>query len=862
VKSLRKLSTGAVGVVLAASSIVIPVGAASAAAADPAGPVACNPESGYTDCARFTYAGGDETFTVPDGVTALRVKAWGAGGGGSEPSPWNENATGGGGGFTTGSVPVTTGQILTLMVGQGGGSTSVSASYGGGAAAGHGWGFMGIGGAGGGMSAVWVDQAHTVPLLIAGGGGGAGGSSDYPVPEPGQSGGGGGGGGLNGGTPADLTGNGGSGASQEDGGSGGWTQQSGPGCELPGNSGTQFSGGAGADAFDPQFGAGGGGGGGGYYGGGGGGCGSDYLVEFGAQGGAGGGGSGFVGESVTDADTTAGDNGSMIGSAAVSGGQYDPLYNQGTGIGSTGFDPSGNGEIVIEWVAGPQPVALTSTGTGTASQSVTATIPDGGSFTLLDGTTPTDTVTVAGQGTYTLNEGTGVITFAPVAGFTGAATPVNYRVTDSSERTGDATYTPTVNAPDAPTPTPLTSSGTGTASQSVTATIPDGGSITLLDGTTPTDTVTVSGRGTYTLNEGTGVITFAPVVGFSGAATAVTYQVTDSYQSTGSSTYTPTVNVPDAPSPTPVATSGKAGTVQHAQVPVPSGGSVMLLNGPTPVATVAVPSQGAYSVDPESGMLTFTPAAGFIGTAHSVTYRVTDAYGIHGDATYTAKVLPSGVATASAPALVTLPNAASTVPVTCKVSVGNVARCDVTLLYRIKGNLNVLGTGSVVVPGAGTPHQVVVPVKLNALGHLLAGALGGVPAALSVSLKQVGNPTAMPAATTTKFVNATVNAPQAVYFDSGSATLRPGDATYLKSLSSKLSGVRSITCTGNTDNSAGWFANWLLGAARAAAACNYLTEGTAIRHTLVTNGLANPAYSNATAFGRQLNRRTDIQFKY
>ncbi|MFC5007704.1 hypothetical protein ACFPIJ_59095 [Dactylosporangium cerinum] len=62
----------------------------------------CTPVS-YTNCVRFGYTGADQTFTVPAGVTSLRLKLWGAGGANGL------EAKGGGGGFTTGTLTVTPG---------------------------------------------------------------------------------------------------------------------------------------------------------------------------------------------------------------------------------------------------------------------------------------------------------------------------------------------------------------------------------------------------------------------------------------------------------------------------------------------------------------------------------------------------------------------------------------------------------------------------------------------------------------------------------------------------------------------------------------------------------------------------------
>ena len=54
--------------------------------------------------------------------------------------------------------------------------------------------------------------------------------------------------------------------------------------------------------------------------------------------------------------------------------------------------------------------------------------------------------------------------------------------------------------------------------------------------------------------------------------------------------------------------------------------SVRLLNGSTPVTSLAV-SGGTFTVSTTSGVVTFTPAQGFVGPVPTVTYRVTDVHG-------------------------------------------------------------------------------------------------------------------------------------------------------------------------------------------------------------------------------------------
>jgi CshA-type fibril repeat protein len=297
----------------------------------------------------------------------------------------------------------------------------------------------------------------------------------------------------------------------------------------------------------------------------------------------------------------------------------------------------------------PNPPPLTSTGVGTTPQAVTLPVPGGGSATLLDaGGNPATTITVDGQGTYTYDPVTAVVTFTPVLGFSGEATPVAYRVTDSHGLTGESTYTPTVTPPAGPTAPDLTSSGVGTARQHVTATIPDHGAITLVDSHGhATTTVTVDGEGVYTVDPDTGVITFAPLLGFAGIATPVSYRVTDAYGQTATGTYTPSVIAPAPPEPTAQDKATRStDTTQSTTLTVPPGGSATLLDASgRPATSVTVPGQGTYTLRHTSAgwTITFTAQAGFTGTATPVVFLLLDAYGRASTATYTPTVLPGGL---------------------------------------------------------------------------------------------------------------------------------------------------------------------------------------------------------------------------
>ena len=135
----------------------------------------------------------------------------------------------------------------------------------------------------------------------------------------------------------------------------------------------------------------------------------------------------------------------------------------------------------------------------------------------------------------------------------------------------------------------------------------------------------------------TGVITFTPAAGYSGATAVVKYQVVDAYaQASASATYTPTVTVPAAPTPVDRSTLGQIDQAQVLQLKAREGWALTLLNpvGGAPATTVTVANEGTYVVNTIAWTITFTPVAGYVGTATPISFRVTDAYAQSGTAAY------------------------------------------------------------------------------------------------------------------------------------------------------------------------------------------------------------------------------------
>ena len=362
-----------------------------------AGSVACTPDSGFANCTRITYSGGDQTFTVPANVTSIKVKMWGAGGAGVDANYYPNQSGGGAGGYTTGTIAVTPGQVLTVVVGQGGilGATG-GGSYGGGGAGGSnalksGSPTNARGSSGGGMSALFLPGGKTAAnaLLVSGGGGGASPGADTPRPGGNINGTApfaGGGGGSTGGADTVNTAISGQGGTQSAGGASPTTTT---GCIVGSTAGSQFQGGPGSsvaaigtNGSEAGGNEGGGGGGGGWFGGGGGKCqgatSSNTTLSF--QNSSGGGGSSYIGGTgVTSASTIAGGNGvyGTPGQGGTAANNTDTQYVSGIANGGTssvaGGGTGGNGMVVIQYNVNTPDLTLAKSHTGSFTVGSTGT---------------------------------------------------------------------------------------------------------------------------------------------------------------------------------------------------------------------------------------------------------------------------------------------------------------------------------------------------------------------------------------------------------------------------------------------------------------------------------------------------------
>ena len=288
------------------------------------------------------------------------------------------------------------------------------------------------------------------------------------------------------------------------------------------------------------------------------------------------------------------------------------------------------------------------------------------------------------EGTYEIDENTGKVNFTPAPGFIGTAKPLT--VSANVTLTGDdgepvvvessTTYTPTVygvkpsndETKGKQGQTQESKSGKDRFSELNTGTnTPDGTNVDWstakysLEGADEEGKVVVPGEGTYTIDE-TGKVTFTPEPSFKGKAQGVEVKValtaTDSegnkVEVTSSGDYTPEVEEVE-PTAEPKETSGKQGKPQtqdtttmfkEGDESAPINKSTVKLVDPTGAEVTTMPALkdgkevGTYTLDPETGVITFQPNKDFTGTPDPAKVTAADKNGTKVETTYTPTVTP------------------------------------------------------------------------------------------------------------------------------------------------------------------------------------------------------------------------------
>ena len=239
-------------------------------------------------------------------------------------------------------------------------------------------------------------------------------------------------------------------------------------------------------------------------------------------------------------------------------------------------------------------------GNPVANQSVTFTSP-GGVLATFGGAATTVAVTnsagIATAGVLTAGGTPGDVTITASAMSPGFMMCPPFCPPSPPVTLGSTAFTETVTASDAAVAAVAkTSSGVGIDTQSTQVVLPAGITMTLLDAAGAPATTVYNANGTYVLDPTTGLINFVAVDGFVGTALPVTYQLTDGFNFTATSTYTPTVTAPApvVPPANPVAPPVAPPTPAPAPVSAPLGvahvssAARTVLTGSTVPATCSV----------------------------------------------------------------------------------------------------------------------------------------------------------------------------------------------------------------------------------------------------------------------------------
>ena len=283
-------------------------------------------------------------------------------------------------------------------------------------------------------------------------------------------------------------------------------------------------------------------------------------------------------------------------------------------------------------------------------------------------------------GTYTLKvvDGKATAVFTPTdKTYAGEVAPVTIQAKDTNGTPVTTTYTPNIT-PVEPTGKPTSTEGAQGQPQEGTPTFTPGDAkvpmkidadqpAKLIDPATgqPTDEPTIPAKdangkevGTYTIDPTTGKVTFTPNKDFTGTPVPATVQAKDANGTPTTATYTPTVK-PVTPKGvdtftkdiqgaeqkgTPEFKPGKA-TIdgKEVEVPIDTKEPAKLIDPKTgqPVDSVTIDGEGTYTVNPETGEVTFTPDPQFTGKGTPIKVQRKDTNGTPVTGEYTAVVVPA-----------------------------------------------------------------------------------------------------------------------------------------------------------------------------------------------------------------------------
>ncbi len=283
-------------------------------------------------------------------------------------------------------------------------------------------------------------------------------------------------------------------------------------------------------------------------------------------------------------------------------------------------------------------------------------------------------------GTYTLKvvDGKATAVFTPTdKTYAGEVEPVTIQAKDTNGTPVTTIYTPNIT-PVEPTGKEKTTEGAQGQPQEGTPTFTPGDAkvpmkidadqpAKLIDPETgePTDKTTIPAKdangkevGTYTIDPTTGKVTFTPNKDFVGTPVPATVQAKDANGTPTTATYSPTVK-PVTPKGVDTFTKDIQGAEQkgtpefkpgktiidgkEVEVPIDTKEPAKLIDPKTgqPVDSVTIEGEGTYTVDPETGEVTFKPDPQFTGKGTPIKVQRKDTNGTPVTGDYTAVVVPA-----------------------------------------------------------------------------------------------------------------------------------------------------------------------------------------------------------------------------
>lgn len=266
---------------------------------------------------------------------------------------------------------------------------------------------------------------------------------------------------------------------------------------------------------------------------------------------------------------------------------------------------------------------------------------------------PVTELTIDGEGTFTIDPKTGRVEFVPAANFIGTAQPVWVGLTNVQGEP-KAKYTAVVDEVAVPLQDASKVANVGEQLQVTPryAQTIDKSSVQLIapDGATLGEdkkSVSIPNQGEWKVDNN-GNFTFAPVDGFYGTPTPVDYTAanTDGVRSKETATISGYYN---SPKTSPSVTTGEKGNEQNSK-----SGQDMFPSFPKDWTityslegangNILHTNEGTYTIDSETGVVTFAPEDGFSGTAVPVTVQATTATGAKETTTYQVSVTGSTTA--------------------------------------------------------------------------------------------------------------------------------------------------------------------------------------------------------------------------